>query len=106
MRQRREEGRIHNRARMVVASYLTKTLDDRWQKGAHHFLYWLTEGDIPTNSGNWKWAAGTGMDMRADRSLSPDRQAARFDADGTYRRRHAAGPGARRGPVQLEMDGA
>ena len=88
MRQLLEEGFVHNRARMVAASYLTKTLDHHWREGADHFLYWLTDGDVASNSGNWQWTAGTGPDSRPNRELSATRQARRFDEDGRYRRRY------------------
>lgn len=87
LRQLRAEGWMHNRARLVVASFLTKTLDVRWQAGADHFLEWLVDGDVANNSGNWQWVAGTGNDTRPNRVLNPLRQAQRFDRDGEYVRR-------------------
>jgi deoxyribodipyrimidine photo-lyase len=101
MRQLLEEGFVHNRARMVAASYLTKTLDHRWQEGADHFLYWLSDGDIASKSGNWQWTAGTGTDTRPNRTLSPDRQGEWFDPDDRYRARYASGAPA---PEQLGLD--
>jgi deoxyribodipyrimidine photo-lyase len=88
MRQLRREGWMHNRARLIVASFLVKHLDVDWLAGAEHFFDWLVDGDLANNAGNWQWVAGTGNDTRPNRVLSPLRQAARFDPDGDYVRRH------------------
>lgn len=88
MRQLIREGWMHNRARLVVASFLTKDLRLDWRIGAAHFLVWLVDGDIANNSGNWQWMAGTGNDTRPNRVLNPLRQAARFDPGGDYVRRY------------------
>jgi deoxyribodipyrimidine photo-lyase len=88
MRQLAGEGFIHNRARMVAASFLTKDLNLDWRLGAAHFDLLLLDGDPASNSGNWQWVAGTGTDTRPGRILNPARQAARFDPDGAYVRRH------------------
>jgi deoxyribodipyrimidine photo-lyase len=88
MRQLLAEGWMHNRARLVTASFLTKTLYQDWRLGAEHFLHWLVDGDIANNSANWQWVAGTGTDTRPNRILNPLRQAERFDPDGEYVRRH------------------
>jgi deoxyribodipyrimidine photo-lyase len=88
MRQLRREGWMHNRARMVTASFLTRRLGIPWQRGAEHFMRWLVDGDPASNSGNWQWVAGTGTDPRRARSFNPVRQAERFDADGDYVRRY------------------
>ncbi len=90
MRQLQREGFIHNRARMVAASFLTKDLNLDWRLGAAHFDRLLLDGDAANNSGGWQWAAGTGTDARPGRMLNPARQAERFDADGAYVRRHVA----------------
>lgn len=84
MRQLRREGWMHNRARMVVASFLTRRLGIRWQEGALHFMRWLVDGDPANNAGGWQWASGTGTDPRRSRSFNPVRQAERFDPDGRY----------------------
>ena len=84
MRQLEGEGWVHNRARMVAASFLTKTLGVHWKLGADHYMRWLTDGEVANNYGNWQWAAGTGNDTRPHRVLNPQRQAARFDPDGEY----------------------
>ena len=88
MRQLRLEGWMHNRARLLVASFLTRDLGIAWQRGAHHFLEWLVDGDIANNSGNWQWVAGTGNDTRPNRRFNVIRQALRYDADGSYVRRY------------------
>ena len=88
MRQLAAEGFMHNRARLLVASFLTKQLNIHWTAGARHFFDLLVDGDIANNAGNWQWVAGTGNDTRPNRRLSPQRQARRFDPDGDYVRRH------------------
>ena len=88
MRQLRREGWMHNRARMVAASFLTRRLGIPWQEGAAHFSRWLVDGDPANNAGGWQWVAGTGTDPRRARSFSPVRQAQRFDPDGAYVRRY------------------
>ena len=88
MRQLGAEGTMPNRARLVVASFLTKTLRLDWRLGARAFAERLLDGDVASNSGNWQWVAGTGTDTRPHRVLSPTRQAHRFDPDGAYVRRH------------------
>jgi deoxyribodipyrimidine photo-lyase len=88
MRQLRREGRMHNRARMIVASFLTKDLYIDWRWGARHFWDLLSDGEIANNAGNWQWVAGTGNDTRPNRVFNPIRQAHRFDPDGTYVRRY------------------
>ena len=88
MRQLRSEGWIPNRARLIVASFLTKTLGIHWRHGARVFDEWLLDGDVANNSGNWQWVAGTGVDTRPNRKLNPIAQAKRFDPDGDYVRRY------------------
>lgn len=88
MRQLQREGFIHNRVRMVVASFLTKDLDIPWQLGAHHFMRLLVDGDLANNQLNWQWAAGTGTDSNPHRAFNPTRQSERFDPDGDYIRRY------------------
>jgi deoxyribodipyrimidine photo-lyase len=78
---------MHNRARLVTASFLTKDLGIDWRVGAAHFLDLLVDGDIANNAGNWQWVAGTGNDTRPNRILDPVRQAQRFDPHGDYVRR-------------------
>jgi deoxyribodipyrimidine photo-lyase len=87
MRQLLHEGWMHNRARMVTASFLTRRLGVPWQDGARHFAKLLIDGDTASNAGNWQWVAGTGTDPRRSRSFNPVRQARRCDPEGTYVRR-------------------
>ena len=87
MRQLREEGWMHNRARLVTASFLVKELRLDWRLGAAHFFDLLVDGDIASNAGNWQWVAGTGNDTRPDRMFNPVRQSRRFDPRGDYIRR-------------------
>ncbi|MBD0744176.1 deoxyribodipyrimidine photo-lyase [Streptomyces sp. CBMA152] len=87
MRQLRHEGWMHNRGRLLVASFLTKTLYVDWRIGARHFLDLLVDGDIANNQLNWQWAAGTGTDTRPHRVLNPVRQGKRYDPSGAYVRR-------------------
>ncbi|MFE7133250.1 cryptochrome/photolyase family protein [Streptomyces sp. NPDC057638] len=87
MRQLLHEGWMHNRGRLLAASFLTKTLYADWRVGARHFLDHLVDGDLANNQLNWQWAAGTGTDTRPNRVLNPVAQARRFDPDGAYVRR-------------------
>ncbi|WP_405986594.1 cryptochrome/photolyase family protein [Streptomyces sp. NBC_00872] len=87
MRQLLHEGWMHNRGRLLAASFLTKTLYVDWRVGARHFLELLVDGDIADNQLNWQWVAGTGTDTRPNRVLNPLAQARRFDPRGAYVRR-------------------
>ncbi|WP_405656114.1 cryptochrome/photolyase family protein [Streptomyces sp. RK9] len=87
MRQLAHEGWMHNRGRLLAASFLTKTLYVDWRIGARHFLHLLVDGDIANNQLNWQWVAGTGTDTRPHRVLNPVRQGLRFDPTGAYVRR-------------------
>jgi deoxyribodipyrimidine photo-lyase len=88
MRQLAREGYMHNRARLIVASFLTKDLYVDWRAGAQHFWDLLLDGDLANNAGNWQWVAGTGNDTRPNRIFNPVRQAHRFDPNGDYVRRY------------------
>ncbi|MBC6459882.1 cryptochrome/photolyase family protein [Actinomadura sp. HBU206391] len=88
MRQLAAEGWMHNRARLIVAAYLTRDLAIDWRLGARHFFDLLVDGDLANNTMNWQWVAGTGNDTRRDRPFNVLRQAARFDPTGEYVRRH------------------
>jgi deoxyribodipyrimidine photo-lyase len=88
MRQLVAEGYMHNRARLLVASFLTKQLNIHWTEGAQHFFDLLGDGDIASNAGNWQWVAGTGNDTRPNRRFNLLRQAHRFDPEGRYVRRY------------------
>ncbi|MEU6352301.1 deoxyribodipyrimidine photo-lyase [Streptomyces sp. NPDC047072] len=87
MRQLLYEGWMHNRGRLLTASFLTKTLYVDWRVGARHFLDLLVDGDVANNQLNWQWMAGTGTDTRPNRVLNPVTQARRYDPDGAYVRR-------------------
>jgi deoxyribodipyrimidine photo-lyase len=88
MRQLAGQGWVHNRARMVVASFLTKHLLVDWREGARFFLQHLMDGDLPANNGGWQWVAGTGTDAAPYyRIFNPVTQAEKFDPDGDYIRR-------------------
>ena len=88
MRQLREEGWMHNRARMVAASFLVKDLGIDWREGARHFFDLLLDGDVAQNVGNWQWVAGTGVDTRPNRIYNPTAQLKKLDPDGDYVRRY------------------
>ena len=88
MRQLKSEGWLPNRARLIAASFLTKTLGIHWREGARVFFEHLVDGDVANNTGNWQWVAGTGVDTRPNRRFNPVTQAKRFDPDGAYVRRY------------------
>jgi deoxyribodipyrimidine photo-lyase len=88
MRQLLAEAWMHNRVRMVTASFLVKDLHQDWRRGARHFMAHLVDADLASNQHGWQWTAGTGTDAaRYHRVLNPVTQAKRFDPDGTYVRR-------------------
>lgn len=87
MRQLLSEGWMHNRARLLVGSFLTKHLYEDWRDGASWFFEHLLDGDVASNVGNWQWVAGTGTDTRPNRVFNPTLQAHRYDPDGAYVRR-------------------
>ncbi|PYC87650.1 deoxyribodipyrimidine photolyase [Streptomyces tateyamensis] len=87
MRQLAQEGWMHNRARLIAASFFAKSLYHDWRIGAAHFLSLLVDGDVANNQLNWQWMAGTGNDTRPNRVLNPLIQADRFDPSGNYVRR-------------------
>ncbi len=85
MRELRATGFVHNRVRMLVASFLTKDLLIDWRRGERHFMLHLLDGDLASNNGGWQWAAGTGTDAAPYfRIFNPVSQGERFDADGAY----------------------
>jgi deoxyribodipyrimidine photo-lyase len=90
MRQLREEGWMHNRARLVVGSFLTKDLGIDWRAGERHFMEMLIDGDEASNNGNWQWIASVGVDPQpvVRRIFNPARQQQRFDPQGIYVRRY------------------
>ncbi|MGQ0846437.1 MAG: cryptochrome/photolyase family protein [Sporichthyaceae bacterium] len=88
MRQLLETGWMHNRVRMIVASFLVKDLHVEWQHGARHFMHHLRDGDLASNSMNWQWVAGCGTDAAPYfRVFNPISQGQKFDPDGAYVRR-------------------
>lgn len=88
MRQLHATGWIPNRARMLVASFLTKDLGIDWRIGEAHFMTHLVDGDPASNNGGWQWAASTGTDSQPwFRVFDPTAQGRRHDPDGTYVRR-------------------
>jgi deoxyribodipyrimidine photo-lyase len=88
MRQLLAEGWMHNRLRMVTASFLVKDLHTWWPVGARHFLEHLVDGDLASNNHGWQWVAGTGTDAAPYfRVFNPVTQGRRFDPEGDYVRR-------------------
>ncbi|HUQ55589.1 deoxyribodipyrimidine photo-lyase [Lentzea sp.] len=88
MRQLAREGWMHNRARLIAASFLCKTLYLDWRRGAQHFIDLLVDCDLANNQMNWQWVAGTGTDTRPNRVHNPLAQAGRYDPDGAYVKRY------------------
>ena len=88
MRQLRGEAYVHNRVRMIVASFLVKDLHIDWRRGARYFLQHLVDGDLPSNNHGWQWVAGTGTDPSPYyRVFNPTKQGRDFDPEGDYVRR-------------------
>jgi deoxyribodipyrimidine photo-lyase len=99
MRQLKGEGWMHNRVRMIVASFLVKDLHIEWQHGARHFLDLLVDADLASNQHGWQWVAGCGTDAAPYfRVFNPVTQGKKFDPDGTYVRRWV--------PELADVDGA
>jgi deoxyribodipyrimidine photo-lyase len=98
MRQLHAEGWMHNRARLIVAAFLTKTVGLDWRHGARVFADLLVDADVANNVGNWQWVAGTGVDTRPNRLFNPLAQAKRRDPSGDYVRRYV--------PELAELPGA
>ena len=88
MRELLATGYMHNRVRMIVASFLTKDLLLDWRLGERHFMAHLVDGDLASNNGGWQWAASTGTDSQPFfRVFNPGLQGGRFDPGGRYVRR-------------------
>ena len=87
MRQLQESGWMHNRCRMIVASFLVKDLICDWRWGEKAFINLLVDGDLAANNGGWQWSASSGMDPKPLRIFNPAIQAAKFDPDASYIRR-------------------
>ena len=85
MRQLNATGFMHNRARMITASFLAKHLLIDWRWGEHYFANKLLDFDFSANNGGWQWAAGSGCDAAPYfRIFNPELQALKFDKDGKY----------------------
>lgn len=88
MRQLNETGWMHNRLRMIVASFLTKDLHLNWRDGEQYFMQNLIDGDFAANNGGWQWSASTGCDGQPYfRIFNPTSQGEKFDPDGRFIRR-------------------
>jgi deoxyribodipyrimidine photo-lyase len=89
MRQLNTTGWMHNRLRMVVATFLTKDLLVSWQWGERYFMQKLLDADLAANNGGWQWSAGTGTDAQPwFRIFNPTAQARKFDPEGLYIHRY------------------
>jgi deoxyribodipyrimidine photo-lyase len=89
MRQLDQTGWMHNRVRMITASFLIKDLRIDWQSGERYFMNHLLDADVAANNGNWQWCASTGTDaMRGYRIFNPALQSKKFDPDGRYIREY------------------
>jgi deoxyribodipyrimidine photo-lyase len=89
MRQLNQTGWMHNRVRMIVASFLIKDLRIDWQSGERYFMHHLLDADVAANNGNWQWCASTGTDaMRGYRIFNPTLQSAKFDPEGAFIREY------------------
>lgn len=85
MRQLNQTGWMHNRVRMIVASFLCKDLLINWQWGENFFMKMLLDGDLAPNNGGWQWAASTGCDPQPYfRIFNPELQSKKFDPEGKY----------------------
>jgi deoxyribodipyrimidine photo-lyase len=84
MRQLNTIGWMHNRCRMIVASFLSKDLIVNWQWGERYFMQRLYDGDLSSNNGGWQWSASSGMDPKPLRIFNPASQAQKFDPDAEY----------------------
>jgi len=88
MRQLNATGWMHNRVRMIVASFLVKDLHIDWRWGERYFMQRLIDGSFPANNGGWQWSAGTGTDAAPYfRVFNPTRQSEKFDPEGEYIRK-------------------
>jgi len=90
MRQLKQEGWMHNRARLIVGSFLTKDLWLDWRLGERYFMQMLIDGDQANNNGNWQWIASVGVDPAPvfRRLYNPSSQQANYDPSGAYVRRY------------------
>ncbi|MEN9239195.1 MAG: deoxyribodipyrimidine photo-lyase [Thermostichales cyanobacterium SZTDM-1c_bins_54] len=88
MRQLNQTGWMHNRCRMIVASFLTKDLLIDWRWGERYFMQKLVDGDLAANNGGWQWSASVGTDPRPLRIFNPTTQALNYDPEAVYIRRY------------------
>ena len=89
MRQLLHSGYMHNRLRMIVASFLTKDLGIDWREGERFFALHLNDFDLAANNGGWQWAASTGCDAQPwFRIFNPVTQSEKFDPEGAFIRRY------------------
>ncbi|MDX2273211.1 MAG: deoxyribodipyrimidine photo-lyase [Cyanobacteriota bacterium] len=88
MRQLNQTGWMHNRCRMIVASFLTKDLLIDWRWGEQYFMQNLVDGDLAANNGGWQWSASVGTDAKPLRIFNPWTQASKFDPEGRYIRHY------------------
>lgn len=84
MRQLNQTGWMHNRCRMIVASFLTKDLIINWQWGEKYFMQNLYDGDLSANNGGWQWSTSSGMDPKPLRIFNPASQAQKYDPEAEY----------------------
>ncbi len=84
MRQLNSTGWMHNRCRMIVASFLTKDLLIDWRWGEKYFMQHLYDGDLSANNGGWQWSASSGMDPKPLRIFNPASQAKKYDPEAEY----------------------
>lgn len=103
MRQLNQTGWMHNRVRMIVASFLSKDLLIDWRWGENYFMKMLLDGDLAPNNGGWQWAASTGCDPQPYfRVFNPWLQGEKFDPEGIYIKKYI--PELRDCPAQLLHD--
>ena len=104
MRQLKTEGWMHNRARLIVGSFLTKDLGIDWRWGERYFMQMLIDGDSANNNGNWQWIASVGVDPAPvfRRLYNPSSQAKRYDPEGAYIKRYV--PELRNVPLKFLVE--
>ena len=106
MRELQQTGFMHNRCRMIVASFLTKDLLIDWRWGERFFMQKLIDGDLAPNNGGWQWAASTGCDPQPYfRIFNPALQSRKFDPDGRYISRYVPELGALAGKSEIHEPG-
>lgn len=88
MHQLNQTGWMHNRCRMIVASFLTKDLLIDWRWGEQYFMQKLVDGDLAANNGGWQWSASVGTDPKPMRIFNPSTQSVKFDPEGDYIRHY------------------